>query len=179
MGFTYSPPASEGPHGSDSAPHEQDQNPRTAVYGDEARHLLETPARIWDPRDFGDYETAEHWWTALAVYGGILLTVGIIEVFAPNPVLMAILGIALSIFVALPVLIVLGMEVGVGVFAAGCTILIASFAGLWYLDATGWFWARLLLPVAGELCLALGVPQAWYYRGLEADDERGSAQPAT
>jgi hypothetical protein len=173
MGLTSSPPNSDSARGSDSAPQSQDYNPRTFVYSDEARQLLETPPRSWNPRDFTSDEDEEHWWEALAIYGAIVLVAGVLTALGELPwFVMAVAGIALAIFLALAVLAYLGMEVGLAVFAAGITMIVASLPGLSYFDPGGVELAQFALVLGGGLCLALGLISTLFWRhvDLAADD---------
>ncbi|MGA8663484.1 MAG: hypothetical protein WB809_00215 [Thermoplasmata archaeon] len=176
MELISAPPASEGPPGSDPTPRPQDRNPRTAIYTDVARQRATDRPVIWDPRDFGDYETSQSWWTSVAVYGGLIFAFGSLQEAAGfSPLVTAILGLGSSVFIAILVLILIGMEVGLAVFVAGLTLLAASLSGLATQDPVPYWWAIFTLVLLGAACLAAGMVRAIHFRGLSLGDEDSRA----
>jgi hypothetical protein len=149
----------------------QDSDPRTFVYSDEARKLLATPPTEWDPRDFSTDENTRKWWAAAAVYGGILFAVGVeaaLGWFSAGTVFA--FGLLILILVALAVLALLGLELGVGVFLAGGTLVVASLPGLTF-PYTYWLASQFAMCLAGGLFLGIGVIMVVYLRSPEGDKE--------
>ncbi len=176
MELISAPPNSEGPPGSDSAPRPVDRNPRTASLTEAAQARAKEPPVVWDPRDFSDYETSEAWWTATALYGAILFSVGSLNQWANiQPTIMAIIALALAAFLGLLVLTFAGFENGVAVFVAGGTLLACSLLGLTSISPVGYWWAILFLVLLGALCLAVGGSQALRLRAISLGDEDPSA----
>jgi hypothetical protein len=149
----------------------QDSDPRTFVYSDEARKLLATPPTEWDPRDFSTDENTRRWWVAAAVYGGILFAVGVEAALGwVSADTVFALGVLVLILVALAVLALLGLELGVGVFVAGGTLVAASIPGLTF-PYTYWVASQFALCLVGGLFLGIGVVMVVDLRTPEADKE--------
>jgi hypothetical protein len=101
--------------------------------------------------------------TAVALFGGWLLFVGVVQVYAAlTPLGMAVLGGVVCVLLGGLVLACVGPEAGLATAGAGATLVALAVAGLWggpvYLPGlAAYAWGPFLLVLGGTLCLGLGL----------------------
>jgi hypothetical protein len=140
------------------------------VFTDDAAKRLVDEPRVYDPRDFMDEETVEHWWMALAFYGSILFAAGALaSPWDLTPLTFGIFGLLMMVFLGIVVLTFAGLEAGVAVWVAGASFIAAAAASSYGTLAASWTAVWLLL--IGAACAAVGAYQAVTTREIDLEEE--------
>jgi len=149
--------------GSESVPRRGNYGARDFVYYDGPDHYAELENRGYDPGDFSYYEDAQRRGTALAIFGAILLVVGILgpgnnSELGPFGVGFsnAFIGALIAAFLASALLIFLAGEASMAAFSAGLILVVLGLISVAH-PAAPWLWSELLLILVGAGCVPIGV----------------------